>query len=684
MLLMQYVKESNLLPVYKRCACIRVMRFLLIATIGFGLFSASSLYAQVEQNTVELYLASAEKKGLKPNRLISESSPYLLQHAYNPVQWYAWGEAAFEKARKQNKPVFLSIGYSTCHWCHVMAHESFENKKVAAILNKHFISIKLDREERPDIDSVYMAATQLISGSGGWPMTVFLNHKLEPFHAGTYYPRESTDEYRGFIDLVLKINTLWEDDRSRLDTLAAVISEKLQTEKNSHVIEEKIRADIQLLAFKQITQSFDIEYGGFGDAPKFPRPGLFAYLSAVMQLDTPALADKKIEARLMLEKTLNEMADGGIYDQIGGGFHRYSVDAQWQVPHFEKMLYSQALLSKIYISLYVETGKPGYKKIFSETLEFIFEEMMNVEGGFYSALDADSVKPEDPSEKSEGAYYLWSESEIKKVLTKEEWQLFSRYYDIQPQGNIYSDPQGEFGANNILYVSEDYKQRELTVEQRAVLINATNKLNAIRIKRPRPHLDDKVITAWNGMMISTLSSAYTTTGESSYLKAAINAAIYIETHLLDSKSYTLKRSIRNGRVSVDSGLSDYAWYIRGLLDLYRVTKERHWLTLSVRLQEKQNGLFYDQDSAAYFDASGDDSSLLFRSKSVYDGALPSVNAIAIENLFELSGLVDNKQWHVKALAALDFFASVINTNPAACASLLAVKMRYVDQLKSTH
>ena len=369
---------------------------------------APPISAEIKQNTVEHYLAEASAKGLKPNRLISEGSPYLLQHAYNPVQWYAWGEEAFDKARKENKPIFLSIGYSTCHWCHVMAHESFEDEVVAKILNENFISIKVDREERPDIDNVYMAATQLISGSGGWPMTVFLNHSLEPFHAGTYYPRDSIDGYKGVIELLQTINGLWSKERERVDAIAAAVTENIRSTESTPHEEAVFRVDIDDVIFDEVTQAFDTEYGGFGNAPKFPRHGVFAYLLSVIQYADKKDSDKKQEAVFMLQKTLNEMAYGGIYDQIGGGFHRYSVDEQWQVPHFEKMLYSQALMTIAYVDLYKVTKNALYKRIVYQTLDFVEKEMTHPEGGFYSALDADSAKPESKDEKAEGAYYLWS------------------------------------------------------------------------------------------------------------------------------------------------------------------------------------------------------------------------------------------------------------------------------------
>jgi len=630
-------------------------------------------YAAIKQNTVEHVLSEAKKAGLKPNRLISEGSPYLLQHAYNPVHWYAWGEEAFEKARKENKPIFLSIGYSTCHWCHVMAHESFENEQVAKILNEHFISIKVDREERPDIDNVYMAATQLINGSGGWPMTVFLNNKLEPFHAGTYYPRESVDGYKGFIELLQTINGLWLKERESVDAIATAVTEKIRSTETTPAEKAVFRADIHDAIFDEITQAFDTEYGGFGNAPKFPRHGLFAYLSSVIHYGDKKDSDKKQEAIFMLQKTLDEMAHGGIYDQIGGGFHRYSVDEQWQVPHFEKMLYSQALMTIAYIDLYAVTKSPLYERVINQTLDFVEKEMTHPRGGFYSALDADSAKPENSKEKAEGAYYLWSAAELERLLTEDESMVINAYFNILKKGNIRLDPQEEFGEKNILYVSDEYTDTELSKIQRESLSSAFKKLNSVRFKRPRPHLDDKIITAWNGMMISALSKAYQGLNNSKHLESAKRAARFVEKHLLDKKTFKLNRRMRAGKASIESGLSDYVWFIRGLIDLYHASNNKHWLSLATRLQKKQDQLFYDKNGAAYFESGSTDKSILFRSKTAYDGALPAENAVAIENLYELSELTGNKEWKHRTEQSLNSFASVANVNPAACASLLAIK-----------
>jgi len=638
--------------------------FLMILLFGLSHLS----WAVTEHNTVETYLSASKAAGKTPNNLIRESSPYLLQHAYNPVQWYAWGDEAFAKARKENKPIFLSIGYSTCHWCHVMAHESFENKDIAAYLNKHYISIKVDREERPDIDTVYMAATQLINGHGGWPMTVVMNHDLEPFFAGTYYPPESTAARRGFKDLLIEINRLWSEERDRVEEVAFSIAGRIKSEANDSAFGGVLDKSIGHIALQQISAAYDEDFGGFSAAPKFPRPGIFALL--LKQAESKN--EDGVNARLMLEKTLTAMAEGGIFDQVGGGFHRYSVDAYWQVPHFEKMLYSQALLAMSYLKFYKIEDKPIYKNVAQATLDFVLREMTSPRGGFYSALDADSERPDKEGEHSEGAFYLWREKELATILSDEELKFVRKYYNVYKGGNIDSDPQEEFTNLNILYVSEEFSGEPLTEKQKQLLTSVKNKLLDKRTHRPRPHLDDKIITAWNGMMISALAVASRTLNDKKYLNAAIKAAEFVHEQLFDTKTEQLFRRIRGERAGVEAGLSDYVWTINSLIYLHEVTNNRRWLDSAVKLSKKQNELFLDENYGGYFDASDRDSSLLFRSKSIYDGALPAANAIALSNLTKLFKLTKDKQWKTQAQHLLSTFAAVINNNPSATAMSLSV------------
>lgn len=640
--------------------------FQLTALSLFACMHTGLIHADIVQNTVENYLHTNQAAGNKANSLIHQNSPYLLQHAYNPVQWYAWGEDAFEQARRQNKPIFLSIGYSTCYWCHVMADESFENENIAAILNKHFICIKLDREERPDIDNVYMAATELINGYGGWPMTVFLNHDLEPFHAGVYYPPVSTDNSTGLTELLLKVNALWQEDRERIDLVAAQITSKISADADEAMTGISIDRQARKLAIDQISEIYDDEYAGFGAAPKFPRPGIFNLLQDVAASKQGVPESYRQQALTMLRNTLLAMSQGGIYDHAGGGFHRYSVDEQWQVPHFEKMLYTQALMSLACTRLYAIAPDEHCREIVSGTLDFVLAEMRHPDGAFYSALDASSERADKPGVHAEGAYYLWRAKELEALLNRDEWTLVKKYFDIRDDGNIESDPRGEFERLNILYTSDDYKNKKLSAKESALLESALRKLYQARLQRPRPHLDDKIISAWNGMMITALVEAAAVFDHKEYLDAAIAAADFMHHRLLDKKTHELFRRMRSNEPGIKATLDDYAWYISGLLALYEHTKSRQWLELAQQLTLKQVQLFYDQGKANFYE-SATDRHVLFRSRSAYDGALPAPNAIAVENLYRLADFSGDNKWRQMANDTLASFAASINSNPASTA-----------------
>ncbi len=652
----------------------------------------------IKQITVNNYLqqaaAQAGKEGRKANNLINESSPYLLQHAYNPVNWYAWGDAAFEKAKKENKPIFLSIGYSTCHWCHVMAHESFENKEIAEILNKYFVCIKVDREQRPDIDSVYMSATQLINGSGGWPMSVFLDNKLRPFHAATYYPPFSSGNRTGLKDILLKIQALWVNQPELINKVATTVTARITAHADDTAESAVLVTNINDLALRHIADLYDEDDGGFSAAPKFPRPGIFAFLNQLVLNETK---DKSIKgensiAQKMMKTTLDAMASGGIYDQIAGGFHRYSVDENWQVPHFEKMLYSQALMVMAYSDFYQVETLDRYKQIVFQILNFVKQEMQSPGGGFYSALDADSERVDEPGVHAEGAYYLWHEAELKEVLSLAEFEFVKDYFHIIKTGNIDSDPQNEFTNLNIFSIDEEFKHAVLTKQQTELLASARKKLNEKRRQRPRPHLDDKIITAWNGMMLSAFAKASLVFNDTALLEEAKQTAGFIKTHLYNKKSGKLYRQYRaqintagavvSASASAEATLSDYAWLIYGLLDMYLASNDRQWLNWALELQKKQNELFLDKSSGAYFESIANDTSILFRSKSIYDGALPSSNAIALSNLRKFSKLADTaskkKSLSSQAGKLVSSFATAINDNPPAAAMLLAIE---VEQLK---
>jgi hypothetical protein len=641
----------------------------------FGCVYTSPVSADILQNTVESYLHSNQQAGNKANSLINQTSPYLLQHAYNPVQWYPWGEEAFELAREQDKPIFLSIGYSTCYWCHVMAHESFENETIASIINKHFIAIKLDREERPDIDNVYMAATELVNGYGGWPMTVFLNHELEPFHAGVYYPPVSTDNSTGLKELLIRINDLWHKDRARLNMVAEQIAAQIKAAADESAVGASIDRDIRQRAVEQIADIFDDEYGGFGAAPKFPRPGIYKLL-----LDVAASSEPGSEqAFMMIRDTLTAMTQGGIYDHVGGGFHRYSVDAQWLVPHFEKMLYTQALMSLAYTRLYEIDPDERYRDVVAATLGFTLSEMLHTGGAFYSALDASSERSNQPGEYAEGAYYLWRAEEIQRISSSDEWKFVKDYFNIAQSGNIQSDPRGDFEQLNILHISDEFRHRELTDDESALVSRVKQKLYAARLKRPRPHLDDKIITAWNGMMIRALVEAARVFDDKRYLDAAVNAAGFLQHNLMDNRTSQLYRRIRADQAGINATLDDYVWYVNALLNLHRQTKNRQWLSLAKQLTAKQQQLFEDSTKGGYYE-SGSDRNLLFRSKSAYDGALPAPNAIAIENLQLLAELTGENTWQQMATDALASFAASINNDPVAAAWMLSL----LDNRESDH
>jgi uncharacterized protein len=673
---------------------IDMIRSLFIFIFLLCVFQPVAFADELKQPTVNDYLQQAKAQGKPANHLISESSPYLLQHAYNPVEWYAWGEEAFEKAKRENKPVFLSIGYSTCHWCHVMAQESFENIKIASLLNKYFVCIKVDREQRPDIDSIYMLATELISGHGGWPMTVFIDHELRPFHAATYYPPFTTDKVTGLEDVLLTIHELWLKQPEKIDAVATAVTARIAALADDTVEGGELSENIVELAMQQIIADYDEDYGGFSAAPKFPTPGIFSLLNQIAYMARESESGNKKSASVnagrsqkMMQTTLDAMASGGIYDQLAGGFHRYSVDAGWQVPHFEKMLYSQALMVMAYIDFYRNEPQQKYKQVIYQTLDFVRAEMRSPAGGFYSALDADSERVGDPGRHAEGAYYLWRASELKKRLSADEFLFIKKYFHIDDNGNIASDPQNEFAGLNILAVDEDYRDRSLTQQQAAWLSSAKKKLMAQRQLRPRPHLDDKTITAWNGMMLAAFAKASVVFDDPALLQDALQTLAYIKKHLYSVSDSKLLRQYRDAKVgtakadtaAAEAILADYAWVITGLLEVYQASNDVQWLEWAVALQEKQNEIFLDDVSGAYYESMANDASLLFRFKSIYDGVMPSPNAIAFSNLDRLSGLAltdpQRRAFSSQTDKLLSSFATAVNQNPAAAAFLLTVDLK---------
>jgi uncharacterized protein len=597
------------------------------------------------------------------NHLLHEKSPYLQQHAHNPVDWYPWGEDALSRARMEDKPIFLSIGYSTCHWCHVMAHESFENQEVADFLNQHFISIKVDREELPGIDQIYMAATQAMTGSGGWPMSLFLFPDTMPFYAGTYFPLQSGHGRPGFLELLQLIRNAWLKDRKSLILSAEKVTAYIQ-EKNPDSGRSLARSWLEK-GFEQIRDSYEPKYGGFGQAPKFPRPVVMDFLFHLYK------SSGQVEARDMALYTLEQMAAGGMYDHVGGGFHRYSVDGQWRVPHFEKMLYDQGQLASIYLSAFQVSGDPRYGKTASEILDYVLRDMQDPGGGFYSAEDADSVNPYDPTERGEGAYYLWTEEEINSLLTKQEATLWNAYYGVEKDGNSLHDPQKEFVGRNILYQAKDSLQvaREGQVsaeELEAYLSKGRAKLLSQRKKRIAPHLDDKIITAWNGLMISALARAAVILEEERYLLAAQRAAEFLlENLVVDGE---LKRRWRDGEARHPAALDDYSFLIQGLLDLYRAEHVPSRLVQAMDLTEQQIALFSDEKGGFYDTSQSVD--LLARMQAAYDGAEPSGNSVAALNLLRLGCLTGRKQWSEMGQKTIEIFGKTLEDYPAAMPLML--------------
>ena len=580
------------------------------------------------------------------NRLATERSPYLLQHAENPVNWYPWGEEAFETARRADRPIFLSIGYSTCHWCHVMAHESFEDPSVAEILNRDFVPIKVDREERPDVDRVYMTFVQATTGAGGWPMSVWLTPDLKPFFGGTYFPPTGRWGRPGFAEMLREISRVWSQERGKVQTSAETITERLHAASGVTTGARVPGSDVLVHAVEQYHQTFDLRRGGFGGAPKFPRPSELFFL-----LREHARTGNET-ARHMALKTLHAMAIGGMRDHIGGGFHRYSVDAEWRVPHFEKMLYDQAQLALAYLEAAQNTGDPFYAQVAEDTLHYVRLEMTDPEGGFYSAEDADSIPPEEASDrnahKMEGAFYLWREQEVRELLGPDA-ELFALRFGIQPDGNAPQDPQGEFTGKNLLYIARSVEEIATSSGKDVdtvtdSLYRARLALFDARLKRPRPHLDDKVLTAWNGLMIAAFARAarvlsrYGLEASAGHLATAQKAATFIKSKMWDAPSSTLLRRYRAGEAAIEGYAEDYAFLIWGLLELFQSDSNPDWLEWALALQRRQDELFWDDQAAGWFSTTGRDASVLLRMKEEYDGAEPSAGSVAVWNLLTLSHL----------------------------------------------
>jgi uncharacterized protein len=597
------------------------------------------------------------------NRLSQEKSPYLLQHAHNPVDWHPWGEEAFDEAKKQNKPIFLSIGYSTCHWCHVMERESFEKDEIAAILNEHFISIKVDREERPDVDRIYMTYVQATTGGGGWPMSVWLTPDLRPFVGGTYFPPEDRYGRPGFATALHRIAEAWSKDRDRIVSSSEDVLEQLRKETqfapSAGLIVSKETLDTGFFVFRR---TFDTKRGGFGGAPKFPRPVTHNFLLRYYA------RTKNKEALDMVVQTLREMAKGGMNDQLGGGFHRYSVDANWFVPHFEKMLYDQAQLAISYLEAFQITGDCALADSARQIFDYVLLDMLDPEGGFYSAEDADSViDPAKPQEKGEGAFYIWTQAEIESILGARAAKEFSYYFGVEPTGNVREDPHQEFTGKNILFQAHPIEDERVA----ASIADSKSKLLARRSKRIRPHLDDKVLTAWNGLMISAFAKGGAILAEARYTQAARRAADFILARLYDPNTGILLRRYRQQEAAIPGFLDDYAFFAQGLLDLYEADFHLTYLQAAIRLTEKQLDLFEDKAGGGFYSTAAGDSSLVMRMKDDYDGAEPSGNSVSAFNLLRLAQMTDRKDFREAGDRLLRAFAQRIAAAPVTAPQMLA-------------
>jgi uncharacterized protein len=589
-----------------------------------------------------------------PNRLLHEKSPYLLQHANNPVDWYPWGEEAFRKAQAEEKPIFLSIGYATCHWCHVMAHESFEDQEVAQLLNRFFVPVKVDREERPDVDQIYMAACQALTGRGGWPLSIFMTPRGKPFFAGTYFPKRGRLGMSGFMELLTQISTLWEKDQARVLKAGDEVTQGLQSRLDSVSPGPPLTRETLELAYQQFSRTYDSRWGGFGKAPKFPTPHHLTFLLRWQRRSGDP------QARLMVEKTLRAMRYGGMFDQIGLGFHRYSVDEKWLVPHFEKMLYDQALLAMAYSEAFQVFKDPFYAQVAREIFTYALRDMTSDQGGFFSAEDADS-------EGREGLFYVWRPEEISEHLGADRGRLFCSFYGITAQGNFedgWSIPHSSWSL-------EEFSAREKMNpgELEAALKEAREILFQVREKRIHPLKDDKILTAWNGLMIAALAKGAQALGEESYARAAQKAADFILKEMR-TPAGGLYRRYRKGAVAYPGYLDDYAFFIWGLIELYEATFEVRYLRKALNLNRILMDLFWDEGQGGFYFTARDSEGLIGREKDLYDGASPSGNSVAALNLLRLARLSGDTSLEEKADRQIRAFSKTVGTYPMAYTQFL--------------
>lgn len=597
------------------------------------------------------------------NRLKHETSPYLLQHAHNPVDWFPWGEEAFTKAKAENKPILLSVGYSACHWCHVMEHESFENEKIAGLMNDLFVNIKVDREERPDVDEIYMNAVQMLTGRGGWPMTVFLTPEGKPFYGGTYFPPEDRHNLPAFPRILAAVAQAYRERPQEVERATTQIVDNL--EKLSHRQESSRPLQIETLAnaAASLAQHVDHTHGGLGGAPKFPNSMVFALFLR------QARASNNDHYLQMVSHTLHKMAEGGIYDHLGGGFHRYSVDERWLVPHFEKMLYDNALLTRLYLEAYQATHEPFFRRIVEEILTYVEREMRSPEGGFYSTQDADS-------EGEEGKFFVWTRDEVMRELGDEVGEIFCRYYEVTEVGN--------FEHRNILHPTLTLAQlaklfRREEQEVTHLIAEAKRKLFAVRERRIKPGRDEKIITSWNGLMIAAFVEAYRVLGNPRYLGIARQGVEFILTRL--SQGGRLLRTYKDGQAKYNAYLDDYAFLSAAFIDLYEATFERAYLERAVELTDLLIARFWDEKEGGFFFTGNDHEALISRSKSAFDGSIPSGNSVTTFNLLRLSYLTENQTYLVRAEQTLRLFYDAMEQNPFGFSYMLCALDFYLQRPK---
>ncbi|MGH7771600.1 MAG: thioredoxin domain-containing protein [Candidatus Binatia bacterium] len=597
------------------------------------------------------------------NQLIHETSPYLLQHAHNPVDWHPWGEEAFQKAKTESKPVLLSIGYSACHWCHVMEQESFENEEIAALMNDNFVNIKVDREERPDLDEIYMNAVQMLTGRGGWPMTVFLTPEGKPFYGGTYFPPEDRYGVPGFPKILKAVAEAYRERPQEVEKSVEQILNALNRPSNFQESQRPFSRDTMAQSAEQLSQAYDPDYGGLGRAPKFPNAGVFEFFLRHYRLS------KNRHFLEMVTHTLTKMAEGGIYDHLGGGFHRYSVDEKWLVPHFEKMLYDNAQLIRTYVQVFCLTQEPLFKRVVEETLGYLLREMLHPEGGFYSTQDADS-------EGEEGKFFIWSPEEIMRIVGEEASEILCRTYDVSDFGNF----EGKNILHPILTLEQSAKlfKRDLK-EIQGMMAEAKTKLFQEREKRVKPFRDEKILISWNGLMLSGLAEASKISPDARYLQAAEKTVNFIFTKMFEGG--LLLHTCKDGQAKLHGYLDDYAFLIVGLLDLYEASLERSTLEQALQLAETMIREFWDDIEGAFFYTGKSHEQLISRTKPAFDGSIPSGNSIATQALLRLYHYTGREDYLKRAEKVLRLYYDAMEKQPFGFAHMLSALDFYLEKPK---